>query len=688
MFPRRFFTWAFKYVLRLIFYRNTFKITVKTGDKPKQSEVASVFITLYAKGNEAPTQKLEARFKDDFEGGQTDTFEKQHIKLPYEVDSIELRKCNPDDKRDWLINTVRVENMQTEWSREFAVFRRITSNETCIVHDYDTYLPNDVIYEKLPERFEQRQRELKEAKRDYVYKYEDGLPVHVRKLPSQETFSFWYMLKLFLELVLVRVKVIPIAFVNKQWGQNIEGLKNLYTFTTPPSDLDRWMSDEKFGMQRLNGVNSNVICLVRNMAQLRNIKVDQNDKVLSSENLTIKDAIAANRLFIVDHNILQDCPTNEGITLCSPIALFVRNEYGKIVPVAIQLFQNKTVGNPVFTPNDDEITWQLAKMWFNNADAQVHQSIHHLAYTHLIMEGFAVAAHRFLSTSHPVFKILAPHFLNMMAINKECIKSLLGEGKVFDQIMSSGGNGSKSLIAQYKCKWRLNAEGTLPTDLITRGVNDQKVIPYYPFRDDALLTYNAINQYVKDYVNLYYKDDEVLRSDSEVQAWRRDMDLPVSKGGLGIKGVPGRDSKFENKEDLALVLTSIIYTCSVGHAAVNFEQYEEYAFPLNYPSKLMGKPPQDKRKRNVVDILSILPPKPTHLELMTVATLLSKRTTKCLGYFEKEYIQDPAAVELVKKFRMKLRRVSAIIKENNSKRPIELQYLYLDPEHIPNSISI
>ncbi len=60
--------------------------------------------------------------------------------------------------------------------------------------------------------------------------------------------------------------------------------------------------------------------------------------------------------------------------------------------------------------------------------------------------------------------------------------------------------------------------------------------------------------------------------------------------------MPG-NGKFEVKEDLIQVLTSIIFLSSVAHASANFNQYDEYAFPPNYPAILRGKIPDSKVMR-------------------------------------------------------------------------------------------
>lgn len=60
-----------------------------------------------------------------------------------------------------------------------------------------------------------------------------------------------------------------------------------------------------------------------------------------------------------------------------------------------------------------------------------------------------------------------------------------------------------------------------------------------------------------------------------------------------IQGVPG-NGRFSTSVQLSQAITSILFASTVGHAAVNVSQYDEYAFLPNYPATLIGNPPRDK----------------------------------------------------------------------------------------------
>ena len=62
---------------------------------------------------------------------------------------------------------------------------------------------------------------------------------------------------------------------------------------------------------------------------------------------------------------------------------------------------------------------------------------------------------------------------------------------------------------------------------------------------------------------------------------------------VGILGVPG-NGRLNQLEDVIMICTGVIFTCTAQHAAVNFSQYEEFGFPPNYPALLHGEPPADK----------------------------------------------------------------------------------------------
>ncbi|XP_022288265.1 polyunsaturated fatty acid 5-lipoxygenase-like [Crassostrea virginica] len=657
-----------------------YTVIVKTGDRFLSGTDSTVRIVLHGdSGNSTQPRVLDNVFRDDFEQGAIDKFSIRDEDVG-DIAWVEVWRDDFGVAANWFVETIIVERKGKLF--HFPFLRWVKAHTNYRIQHLDTSLPQDDKF------LEQRNALLEEKRKLYDFSVKGpGLPVQVKAIPDDEQFSFdykWNIAKR--KLKMIADSKLQLLTKGGKW-EGIQDLTKVFTSAFgEPLGCKRWSNDIFFGWQRINSMNHSLIELCTEVPK----KMGVTDVMLQPflEGWPLHQVIEAKRLFMVDLEILQGLPCKSEEYVCPvPIALFFVNGDGRLVPIAIQLFQQKADDNPVFLPTDPPYTWMMAKMWYNLADASFHQSITHLGYTHLIMEGVCVAFHRNLSQSHPLFKLLAPHFLYLIAINTRGLELLVAPNGWVDKTMNIGIKGMFDLIARGLNRWRMDVHGTLPEDLKRRGVYclNGKVLPGYYYRDDALLLYDAIKTYVTKYVNLYYDSQEKIENDWEIQNFGRELTLSREEGGCGLLGVPFED-KFDKPEQLIMVFTSIIYTCSVAHASTNFPQYDEYAFPPNYPASMNGSPPKDKKPLTEEDILATLPDKKTTLDVMTVTKILSDRGTNSLGNFEVQYIFDPDAKQIVQEFRAELQRISETIKRRNESR--NPKYEWLDPELVPNSISI
>ncbi|XP_033743196.1 allene oxide synthase-lipoxygenase protein-like [Pecten maximus] len=655
-----------------------YDISVKTGDKKKSGTDANVKICLYCDdGNKTDNYNLDKFFKNDFERGQKDSFSVKGMSLT-RVDYIELWRDTAGIMDDWFVDIVEV--VCSKQVFVFPFFRWIKPNYRYKIRHLDTSLPDNDPFK------EQRRMEINNAREQYELEVKvPGFPAQVKSLPEDENFSFdyvWDITKRKAHAILMS-KIVKLT--SGSW-KNLDDLKNMYTkeVLVLPESVEHWTDDTYFGYQRISKMNNTVIELCTAVPKKMVVTDDMVKESL--EGFTLDTAIQAKRLFVVDYEIMDSLPCGKDDTvICAPIALFFVNGKQKLMPIAIQLFQNPGKDNPVFLPADPEYTWITAKLWFNHADSTYHQSFTHLGGTHLMMEGVAVITHRNMSPSHPVFKLLAPHFLYLLAINTRALGNLVAPGGWADRALSVGIKGMFDVIRRKCLQWRLDIDGTLPKDLERRGLLGDNVLPGYYFRDDALQVYNAIFNFVVKYLKLYYESTAKLLGDTELQDWAAEMVLSKDKGGLGLLGVPGSGT-VTTIDQLATIITSNIYMCSVAHAAANFPQYDQYAFPPAYPASMRGKPPTDKKPLSEMSVLAALPDKDTTLDMMVVTHILSERTTNCLGNFEVQYVYDPPALAVIDEFKNALKMISQQIKAKNKTR--DPPYPWLDPEEIPNAISI
>ena len=79
-----------------------------------------------------------------------------------------------------------------------------------------------------------------------------------------------------------------------------------------------------------------------------------------------------------------------------------------------------------------------------------------------------------------------------------------------------GSAGIIELIEKSVKEFRFDTDWDFPLNIETRGVSD---LPNYYYRDDGLLLWKAIKEYVEDILDLFYLSDEDVLEDSEIQEW-------------------------------------------------------------------------------------------------------------------------------------------------------------------------
>ncbi|CAN0890874.1 Linoleate 13S-lipoxygenase 2-1, chloroplastic [Linum grandiflorum] len=326
--------------------------------------------------------------------------------------------------------------------------------------------------------------------------------------------------------------------------------------------------------------------------------------------MTLDEAMKQKKLFILDyHDLLLPfvglVRQQKGTMLYGSRALFFLTPVGTLKPVAIELTRPPIDGKPqwkrVFTPgtvsSTDEWLWKLAKTHLLAHDVGYHQLISHWLRTHCCTEPYIIAANRQLSALHPIYRLLQPHFRYTMDINALARKILINAGGFIESCFSPLKHSIQFSSAVYDQKWRFDYEA-LPKDLIRRGmaVEDPSAphglkltIEDYPYANDGLMFWEALKQWVTDYVNRYYSDSTLVASDTELQSWWTE-----------IRTVGHQDKKDEpwwpqlkTCEDLVEILTTIMWVASGHHAAVNFGQYSYYGYIPNRPPIARKKMPNE-----------------------------------------------------------------------------------------------
>lgn len=472
---------------------------------------------------------------------------------------------------------------------------------------------------------------------------------------------------------------------------SLDAYRALFDTLAMPGIAWTFQDDAAFAALRVGGPNPMLIEAVGDALPVKLPLSDaQYAAVVNGD--TLAAALAEGRLFVLDYAVLGQLEPGSWGGLAKyvwqPIALFAMPPGGAaLVPVAIQCGQDPDTW-PIFTPSvsaDALWGWEMAKLIVQVADGNYHELVAHLASTHLVIEGAAVATHRHLATVHPLWALLVPHFEGTLFINEAAATSLIAADGPIDHIFAGTIASTQGLAVAARLNFDFGAR-MLPRDLARRGVGPDSALAEFPYRDDGLLVWEAIHDWVRGYVALYYPGDADVCADPELAAWATCMAAEAAIRGFG---------PIDSVAALVDACTMIIFTASAQHAAVNFPQKDVMAFaPAVTGAGWQSAPPQqggqDKR-----GWLAMMPPLALALEQLNVLELLGSLHYRPLGDYRTTsepyaaWFADPAVTApegpLVQ-FQTQLANIETQIAARNANRL--RPYPYLRPSLIPSSINI
>ncbi|EEF28014.1 lipoxygenase, putative [Ricinus communis] len=445
--------------------------------------------------------------------------------------------------------------------------------------------------------------------------------------------------------------------------------------------------------------------------------------------MSVQEALEENKLFIVDYHdaylpFLDRINALDGRKAYATRTIFFLTPLGTLKPIAIELSLPPTAPSArskrAVTPPVDATTtwiWQLAKAHVCSNDAGVHQLVNHWLRTHACLEPFILAAHRQLSSMHPIFKLLDPHMRYTLEINALARQSLISADGVIENCFTPGRYCMEISAAAYK-DWRFDMEG-LPSDLIRRGmaVPDptqphglKLLLEDYPYAQDGLLIWFAIENWVRTYVNRYYPNSSIVGNDRELQAWYAES---VNVGHADLRHADWWPT-LATVDDLVSILTILIWLASAQHAALNFGQYPYGGYVPNRPTltrRLIPEETDPEYESFIEDpqkyFLSALPSLLQATKLMAVVDTLSTHSPdeEYLGERQQPstWSGDAEMIESFYEFSAEMGRIEKEIERRNKDPKLRnrcgagvLPYELLAPSSepgvtcrgVPNSVSI
>uniref|UniRef100_A0A8C2E6A9 Arachidonate 12-lipoxygenase n=1 Tax=Cyprinus carpio TaxID=7962 RepID=A0A8C2E6A9_CYPCA len=624
-----------------------YKVTVATGTSEYSGTNNYIYLTLVGERGESERTVLDNPGLDFCRGAVDDYTVKSAADLgPLILVRLEKQRYWVED--NWFCRYVKVSVPGERCSYTFPCYRWLVGDK--VVVELREGTAKKISDDTLPLERSHRTTELLERQKIYRWlawapgipkcidaKSEADLPQDVR-FDNEKRSDFEGSLQY--ALLELSLKKLAIKF-GKSWNDLDDFKRIFWKLRSPIAEytMNHWKEDSFFGYQFLNGSNPRMITRCKELPS--NFPVT-GDMVQSSliPTTTLKEELKKGNIFLIDHAVMDGIPANvirdKAQHIAAPLCLLYEHPEKGLIPIAIQLEQKPDKDTPLFLPSDPPLAWLLAKMWVRHSEFQVFQLLSHLLRTHLVVEVICVSTLRQLPAVHPIYKLLAPHLRYTLEINCRGRTQLLSPDGIFKRVVSTGGDGLL-ILAQREYKVLTYRSLQPKFDFLDRGVT--KLRDYF-YRDHSLMLF------VSGIVSLYYKSDLEVEQDSEIQAWINDV------------------------------------------AVEGFVDFDWCAWVPNTPCTMRHPPPTDKDAVTMDLIMDTLPDISQSCVQMAITWHLGRAQPDAIpmGQYVEQYFTEPAALKVIDKFRKELKELEEhIIAQNEG---LELQYLYLCPSRIENSITI
>lgn len=477
----------------------------------------------------------------------------------------------------------------------------------------------------------------------------------------------------------------------------LQDYNNLFKAIAIPQISSSFQNDQVFARLRVAGPNPMLLKGIGSLPEKFPVSEQQYQEVMGSQD-SLARAGSEGRLYLLDFAELDYLVDNPGLYkgkpkyVYAPFALFAVPLAGQsLTPVAIQCGQDPGKF-PIFLKPSSADTraqwgWEMAKMVVQVADTNYLELFVHLARTHLLMEAFAVATYRCLAPEHPLYLLLLPHFEGTLSINDKAASSLLAPNSINDHLFGTPVQCTQKAAGKDRLAYDFY-RNMLPAELAARRVDNPNSLPDYPYRDDALLAWGAIHQWVSEYVSIYYSSDAQVVGDTELAAWTASL---MAENEGNVKGF----KTIANRAQLVEVLTMVVFTASAQHSAANFPQKGMMMYAPMFSGAGWTQVPEPGKEYTQRDWLAMLPSLPLGIEQINLLSVLGSIYYRRLGDYRSNYFPYPQWFEdsnitgsdgPLARFKNALLEVEATITARNLRRPAP--YPYLLPSQIAQSITI